>query len=134
MKKILTWVLVAVAVIGGGLWLSQTKPAEGPLSAGEIIVPSFTALAAEGEKVYLNSCAACHGVNLAGTNDGPSLLDFVYRPAHHSDYAFVSAVQNGVTAHHWNFGNMPRQTQVTDEELVRVISYIREVQRANGLN
>ena len=46
--------------------------------------------------------------------------------------AFLMAAQNGVRAHHWRFGNMPPQ-QVTRGEVARIVTYIRELQQANGI-
>lgn len=133
MKKIVIAAVLAAVAVGGYFWLSPSPATQESELGGEIIVPQFSALAAEGEEVYNGTCAACHGVNLAGTDNGPTFLQTIYRPAHHSDYAFVSAVQNGVIAHHWNFGNMPKLDYITNDELVRVISYIREMQQANGI-
>ncbi len=133
MKKTVIWIVVFVGVIGAGVWISQQKPVSSPATGGEIIVPQFSVLAAEGEVIFNGTCAACHGENLAGTENGPSLLNPYYRPAHHSDYAIVSAVRNGVNPHHWNFGPMPPLDQITSDDLTRVIAYIREIQRANGL-
>ncbi len=130
MNKIISLVIIAVAATGGYFWLSQKPEAAAGL---EVVMPELTVLAAEGEVVFQGTCAACHGANLTGTEQGPPLLHPYYRPNHHSDYAIVSAVQNGVAPHHWQFGPMPAQTHITDDELVRVIAYIREVQKANGI-
>ncbi len=82
--------------------------------------------------MFNGTCAACHGQNLLGTAKGPPLLHAFYKPGHHGDRIFVNAVQNGSPQHHWNFGDMLPQPHITNDELVRVISYVREVQRANG--
>jgi hypothetical protein len=52
---------------------------------------------------------------------------------HHGDYAFKSAVERGVRSHHWPFGNMPAQQQVKDFELARIVTYVRTLQKANGI-
>ena len=77
--------------------------------------------------------AACHGANAAGTEAGPPLVHKIYEPSHHGDYAFEMAVANGVRAHHWRFGDMPPQPAMTKADLQNVIAYVREVQRANGI-
>ena len=56
-----------------------------------------------------------------------------YRPGHHGDAAFAMAVRNGVRQHHWRFGNMPPQPQVSDRELKAIVRYVREMQIANGI-
>ncbi len=64
---------------------------------------------------------------------GPPLVHKIYEPSHHADAAFMRAVQYGVQAHHWNFGNMPKQGGLTDGDVKSVIHYIRELQRTNGI-
>ena len=130
MNKLVIWGALIAAVAGGYFLLS--KDPVSTASAQEVVVPDFSALAAEGEAVFQGTCAACHGTDLSGTDQGPPLLHAFYKPGHHSDYAIVSAVQNGAGQHHWRFGNMPAQTHITEDQLVRLISYIREMQRANG--
>ncbi len=133
MKQAVKWVVVLGVIGGAYFWLSRNPaPVDAPLE--NIVVPQFSALAAEGEVIFNGTCAACHGVNIAGTERGPSLLRPNYRPRFHADYAIRAAVQNGVTPHHWQFGAMPPQDQIGDAEVERLIAYIRELQRANGLN
>lgn len=69
----------------------------------------------------------------AGTEQGPPLVHRIYEPGHHADAAFHMAVRAGVRQHHWRFGNMPPQPQVSEAELRTIIRYVREVQRANGI-
>jgi mono/diheme cytochrome c family protein len=52
-------------------------------------------LVASGELLYAANCAECHGVDLRGTDKGPSHLSEVYEPGHHGDGAFLLAVQAG---------------------------------------
>lgn len=129
MKKIITLVVV-FAAIGGGYLLLAEKPDARSL----VIMPALSSVASEGEVVFQNTCATCHGADLTGTEQGPPLLHPFYKPGHHGDGAIVRAVQNGSQQHHWGFGNMPAQPQITDDEIVQVITYIREMQRANGVN
>ena len=98
----------------------------------EIRVPEFSASALVGRDVYQKSCVACHGQNAVGSRQGPPLVHRVYEPSHHTDSHFRAAVNRGVQAHHWNFGNMPR-IGLSDAETQRVIQYVRELQRANGI-
>ena len=89
-------------------------------------------LVAEGEVLYTANCAACHGQDLGGTAVGPSHLSVIYNPDHHGDGAFAMAVINGVRAHHWNFGDMPAITAVSQDDFTRIIAFIREQQRTEG--
>jgi hypothetical protein len=47
--------------------------------------------------------------------------------------SFYLAVQNGVRAHHWRFGDMPAQTGLTRADVAGIVAYVRELQRANGI-
>lgn len=101
--------------------------------AAQIVVPQLTASAALGEEFFTARCAACHGARAAGSKNGPPLIHPLYVPSHHGDYAFVSAARNGVKAHHWRFGDMKPVADVSDAQLGWIIAYVREVQRANGI-
>jgi hypothetical protein len=39
----------------------------------------------------------------------------------------------GARQHHWRFGDMPAQLQVSKEQVATIIQYVREMQRANGI-
>jgi hypothetical protein len=47
--------------------------------------------------------------------------------------AFALAVQRGVAAHHWRFRDMPPQPGMPPGEIEKITRYVREVQRANGI-
>jgi mono/diheme cytochrome c family protein len=92
-----------------------------------------TSTLADGEQLFLENCAVCHGQDLMGTATGPPFLDDIYEPGHHPDEAFYSAAANGVAAHHWDFGDMPPVPGVTEEDVAKIIDYVREQQRAAGI-
>ena len=98
-----------------------------------VIVPNFSALAAEGETAFNAVCAECHGKNAAGTKKGPPLVHDIYNPGHHADEAFFRAAKWGVPQHHWPFGNMPPRSEVTERQIAAIVRYIREMQEANGI-
>ena len=98
-----------------------------------VIVPALSEPAQAGQTAFNANCALCHGANAAGTNLGPPLVHKIYEPNHHQDFAFRNAVQNGVQSHHWQFGNMPAAPQVSEADVERIICYVRELQRANGI-
>lgn len=126
---ILATVLLGVALVFGGKYLIGSRVAEQLV----IIVPSLSPEANLGQVAFQSHCVACHGENAGGTDKGPPLVNDIYRPAHHADFSFVRAVSLGVPQHHWLFGNMPPQPQVTRSEIDRMIVYIRELQRGNGI-
>lgn len=104
-----------------------------PKVLANIKVPELSTQAGWGETAFNNTCAACHGKNAGGSENGPPLINDIYNPGHHSDKAFYSAAANGVQSHHWSFGNMPKLADVSRMELDAIIKYIREVQVANGV-
>lgn len=87
----------------------------------------------DGRELYGQACAVCHGQALEGTNAGPTFLDRIYAPWHHADIAFIFAVERGVRAHHWNFGNMAPVEGLEHEQVLAIIAFIREQQRAAGI-
>jgi cytochrome c len=126
-----------LAVLAGGLgvFMWQAIGGGGP-SAGDalaVTVPRLTPAAMEGKKAFDAVCAACHGASGAGSDKGPPLVHNIYNPGHHADAAFYLAARRGVRQHHWRFGDMPPQPQVRDEELLSIVEYVRELQRANGI-
>jgi len=119
-----------VGIIGGGRYLIQERPNQ----QLTVVVPKLSPEAGAGEAVFVAQCAGCHGRNAVGSDKGPSLIDPIYRPAHHGDFSFVRAVTLGVPQHHWLFGAMPAQAQMTREQIDQIVTYIREIQRANGIS
>jgi mono/diheme cytochrome c family protein len=119
------------AVLVYGIW--HETPRRSPPALREVVVPVLSPQARAGELAYVERCARCHGPRGAGSVSGPALVHSVYRPAHHADAAFLVAVRRGVRAHHWSFGDMPPQAEVTDREVADIIRYVRELQKANGI-
>jgi len=86
-----------------------------------------------GESKFNANCARCHGERGRGTNQGPPLVHKIYEPNHHGDPAFQMAAANGVRAHHWQFGNMPKIDGVTPAEVTEITKYVRWLQRQAGI-
>ena len=143
------YVIISIAlavVLAIGFW--WTGPTDNDVATSEddasrtyspmvdVILPQTLSANAEiGKLAYEAKCAACHGTNAAG-QDGvaPPLVHKIYEPSHHGDAAFLLAAKNGVRAHHWRFGNMPLVEGVTDGDVKMIVAYVRELQRANGIN
>lgn len=115
-----------------GIWVAGCTDSNSPPSpsATQAAPAEFTG----GERLFNNNCAGCHGIGAQGTDRGPTFLSKIYEPSHHGDAAFRLAAQNGVRAHHWNFGDMPKIDGVEGEEIGQIISYIRWLQRENGIS
>jgi cytochrome c len=138
--------IAAVLVAGGvsyAMWstASQTAATDTALSmedgvlANVVLPETLSPNAQIGKLGYEAKCAVCHGVNAAG-QDGvaPPLVHIIYEPSHHGDASFQLAAATGVRRHHWPFGNMPPVEGVTTGDVTMIIAYIRELQRANGIN
>ena len=101
----------------------------------EVVIPeTLSANAQIGKAAFEEVCASCHGVNAVGQLEvAPPLVHVIYEPSHHGDEAFQRAVANGVRAHHWPFGSMPPVEGLTRGDVQMIVAYVREMQRANGI-
>lgn len=123
-------VILLIGIVVFGRYLTEQRSGQ----QVAVTVPELSPAAKAGEAAFVANCAQCHGMNAAGTDKGPPLIDPIYRPSHHGDFSFVRAVTLGVPQHHWLFGAMPAQPQVSREQVDQIVAYIREVQRANGID
>ena len=144
MKSIIA--IAAILVAGGvgcAMWPASPQSAdseaaislEGGVLADVLLPEALSQNAQIGQIAFDAKCAACHGANAAG-QDGvaPPLVHIIYEPSHHGDEAFQRAAAMGVRGHHWPFGDMPAVEGVTRGDVTMIIAYIRELQRANGIN
>lgn len=128
------WILLSVATIGlfvfGYFYVSQNPPTGLQVASSTPNVATLNA----GRTLFRANCASCHGQGAVGVEGaGPPFIHIIYEPNHHADASFYAAVKNGVRAHHWPYGNMPPQPQVAQEEMEKIIAYIRKIQRQNGI-
>lgn len=117
---------VAVSVVASGCGGDEAGDGDGSARNPSDLV-------AEGRALYEETCAACHGRDLKGTDAGPPFLSPIYAPNHHSDEAFYAAVENGVQPHHWEFGPMPPQPHVSPEDVEAIVAYVRARQEEAGI-
>jgi mono/diheme cytochrome c family protein len=101
-------------------------------SSGDAQATPEVGSAAAGEDLYAANCAECHGVDLRGTDQGPSFLSRVYEPGHHGDGAFLAAVVAGVRPHHWDFGPMPPIEGLTVRDVEAIVAFVRQTQQTEG--
>ena len=135
-RVVLAAVAVVIAAIIGWRFNSARGGNEGnggPLA--QVTVPALAGEAKEGEALFNANCASCHGENAAGRNGaGPPFIHVIYQPGHHGDASFHLAARNGAVSHHWNFGDMPPVKSISDEEVAKIVTYVRTLQRANGID
>jgi cytochrome c len=126
--------LVLAVILGGfGILASKLLGTGGGAVTVRVTVPPLSTVAVAGGAAFETNCAKCHGKSGAGTDQGPPLVHDIYNSGHHPDEAFYNAARRGVRQHHWPYGNMPLQPQVTDGQLLEIIRYVRELQEANGI-
>jgi len=132
-NPLIKYAVLGVVLAGLGLAFSGyfNKSTQGVTV--DVRVPELSSVAARGKVAFDANCAQCHGKNAAGTDKGPPLIHNIYNPGHHGDQAFLIAAKRGVRRHHWPYGNMPPQPQVTNAELTSIVKYVRELQVANGI-
>ena len=124
--------LALMLAIGCG---EDSASQEGAESTGETLEAgiALSGMALEGEGLFDANCSVCRGENAAGTNQGPTLIDRIYHPGHHSDASIRNAVSRGVQQHHWVFGDMAPVAGVSSDDVEKIICYVRELQRADGI-
>jgi len=131
--------LITVAAASFYVFSKNTTSTEIELQVGEpienVLVPDqISDLGLLGKSIFELKCQSCHGINAAGRHEiGPPLVHKIYEPSHHSDQSFYRAVALGVKSHHWTFGNMAAVEGLTKGDVKAIISYVRELQRENGI-
>lgn len=111
-----------------GLWVAFIA-----LMASLILALACGSPQPDGDLLFADNCARCHGEKADGTDVGPPLVHRLYEPGHHPDFSFQRAVKNGVIAHHWQFGDMAPVPGLSEEEVTQIIAYVRELQREGGI-
>ena len=86
----------------------------------------------QGRIAFAGECARCHGRLARGTERGPDLIHPDYGPRVRSDAQFRRAVREGLPAAR-GFGAMPPSPDVSKRRLERMIAFLRELQRADGI-
>jgi mono/diheme cytochrome c family protein len=136
-KSVAAILLAGMAVAAGGwFYFASMQKVKAPPGRAmvQVTVPELSADEKEGEGIFNANCAACHGEHAAGREGaGPPFVHVVYQPGHHGDQAFYLAARNGARAHHWTFGNMPSVEGVSEADIAKIITYVRAIQKANGI-
>ncbi|WP_426417780.1 c-type cytochrome [Aestuariirhabdus sp. LZHN29] len=127
----LRWMVVPMLLLVAGCSL----PNEEERLAEQGLPPTdFVASSEQGRGLYQQYCAECHGRQMRGVElKGPPLMHGYYKPGHHADLAFYRAVKFGAQAHHWQFGDMPAQPEVSPKQVAHIVAFVRERQRRGGI-
>ena len=135
-QNLFKYFVISVFMLGLGVFAYQAlAPSQqaGKTAHVNVRVPKLSSAALKGKQAFDANCAQCHGQNASGTDKGPPLVHNIYNPGHHADLSFSFAAKRGVRQHHWPYGNMPPQPQVTDKQITAIVKYVRELQTANGI-
>ena len=128
---VLCWFVVVGCSENGTSARESSPPATiAQISVGKDLPTEFK----DGEVKFNTFCSPCHGAQGTGSAQGPPLVHKIYEPSHHADFAFQRAAAQGVKAHHWKFGNMPKIEGVTADDVTQIIGYIRWLQRQAGIS
>lgn len=132
--------LGACAALVGGAWLfwtssnSQSEAERAYEAAAPAAAPAeYSREGARGRLAFNQNCATCHGRDAAGGETAPALIHKIYEPSHHGDDSIRLAAARGVRAHHWDFGDMPPQPDVSAKSVEDIIVFIREEQARHGI-
>ena len=128
-RLVLTVAMVAPMLVSAG----DLPGPEARRQALHLPPMGFKGDADKGVEPFEKYCMMCHGTKGRGNEQGPPLVESVYRPDHHADLSFHFAVHDGVKSHHWNYGDMKPVPLITPEETEHVIAFIREEQKRVGI-
>jgi len=100
------------------------------LSADDLVAFTDEKSLAEGKQIYTDlACMACHGMNGEGNAIGPNLTDDY--TLHGCDFeSTFNTIKNGVPAK----GMTAYKTQMSDEKIQKVASYIMSLRGTNPAN
>ncbi len=124
---ILLWITVVALALAMACSGGEETSGDGAFEGGQ------PGAFGQGEALFNDNCAICHGAAGAGTQVGPPLVHLVYNPDHHPDFSFHNAVNNGVPQHHWVFGDMPPRPGLSESDVNNIICYIRQLQVNEGI-
>ncbi len=95
----------------------------------------------QGDILYAQHCAACHGVTGRGNGPAAIALDVPPRDFRNEVFRYVSSVDNMPTRRDLvqtvragrRFGDMPANPQLTDEEVEVLVDYVLELSRQGAV-
>ncbi len=138
MRRNWYWLLIIFGVVLGGAFLNwQTLPTGNSVTINGLTVPPVPTLhmqlVSEGETLYAQHCASCHGANLEGVPDWktvqpdgkllPPPHDSSGHTWHHPDDLLLSIIAEGGEPSN---SDMPAFADIlTDEETIAILTTIK---------
>jgi len=100
-----------------------------------VVIPELNESGLRGRQVFAASCQECHGVDGAGgTRTGPPLIHPMYRQNLFPDHVFNKVIRDGKREKNWRFGPMEPVKNLTDQQIIDVMAFVRAAQVASGIN
>ena len=87
----------------------------------------------QGGIAFIEECAGCHGRLAQGTDRGPNLIHPDYGPGNRSDAQIRQVVREGVPTRRRDYVDMLPTTNLSEHKLEQMVTYLREIQRMNGI-
>lgn len=56
----------------------------------------------------------------------------IYEPSHRSDESHRKAIRFGAAPQHWNYGTMPPNDELDDDQIDAIIAFIRAERERSG--
>ena len=97
-------------------------------------IPELSTAGKLGRVLVNTQCAECHGEDGTGySRKGPPLLHPMYREEVFPDHHFKRVIREGRRQRAWQFGPMPAQPQLSDEDINNILAFVREVHNETGV-
>lgn len=133
------WLVIVVLILGAAsLFYEQTSSVNRPVVINQTAVPPLPTLdpenVAQGEILYAQSCAKCHGANLEGAPNWKQRLPDGSLPPpphdgsghtwHHGDELLIGIIENGGDPTYKS--KMPAfENQLSREEVLAILAFIK---------
>jgi len=82
---------------------------------------------------FARECGGCHGRAAQGTARGPALATTSYGRSRFDDDSIRSAVREGRVPRSPDSAGMPASPEIPESDLAQILDFLREVQRARGI-
>jgi mono/diheme cytochrome c family protein len=127
-RLVITMLMAVILTACGG------DPASEPDGAASSAVAVNAELLGQGRIAYRKYCVQCHGYS--GKGDGTSAAHLTPPPRDHTNAELMDPISDEVIAETVRYGgasrgypNMPAFPQVTTDELVALVAYVRSLSR-----
>lgn len=142
-KNLLIWAgPIAIIIVAGLVFVLKDRGASGQKvaqSANILLMADNAKTVAQGQQIYADNCASCHGANLEGQPDWRNRNAEGYLPApphdetghtwHHADALLFGITKFGIKKYAGDPNyktNMPAyENKLSDAQIIAVLSYIK---------